>query len=166
MFNSLPIAIASSDVIQWLNNNPKVLRLLDLFLWGTNHPIWGLIVLLIILALLWNLFKGFSYLVAIIARELVQAPMKLLRFSWRVSTNSIQQVGNLTIKRLIHKKNADIPALPPASSQPVQIDKQQRLTEISTRLEEIQKEQNELLQEVAIILGSDKVNIEVSPELR
>ena len=35
-------------------------------------------------------------------------------------------------------------------------DKQQRLAEISTRLETIQKEQNELLQEVAAILASDK----------
>lgn len=166
MFNTLLIAIASNDVIEWLNTNPKVLRLLDFVLWATNHPIWGLIILLIILALLWNLFKGFSYLVAIIARELVQAPMKLLRFSWRVSTKSIQQVGNLAIKQLTGKKNTELPALPPASSQIVQIDKQQRLTEISSRLAEIQKEQNELLQEVASLLGGEKITVEVTQDLR
>ncbi|MBE9224473.1 hypothetical protein IQ264_03155 [Phormidium sp. LEGE 05292] len=166
MFNSLLIAIASNDVIDWLKTNPRVLRLLDLILWGTNHPIWGLIILLIILALLWNLFKGFSYLVGILVRELMQAPMKLLRFSWRVSSKSIQQVGNLAIKQLTGKKNTELPALPPASSQPVQIDKQQRLTEISTRLEEIQKEQNELLQEVASLLGGEKVTVEVTQDLR
>jgi hypothetical protein len=166
MFKILPIAIASNDVIQWLNTNPRVLRLLDLILWGTNHPIWGLIILLIILALLWNLFKGFSYLVAIIVRGLMQAPMKLLQLLWGFSTKSMHQVINLAIKPLKGTKNPEIPALPPGSSQLVQIDKQQRLTEISSRLEEIQKEQNELLQEVGTLLNGEKINLEVTQDLK
>lgn len=166
MFNSLPIAIASNDVMQWLDTNPVVFRLLQLVLWGTEHPIWGLFILLIILALLWNLFKGFSYLLVMLAKEIIQAPMKLLRLFWRVSTKSMQQVSNLTLKQLTGKKNTEIPALPPASSQPLQIDKQQRLAEISSRLAEIQKEQNELLQEASVILDCDRVNIEVSQVLK
>ncbi|HEY9299742.1 MAG TPA: hypothetical protein VIQ31_25945, partial [Phormidium sp.] len=156
----------SYDVIHWLDTNPGVFRLLQLVLWGTEHPIWGLIILLIILALLWNLFKGFSYLVAILSRELMQAPMKLMRFFWGVSTKSIQQASNLALKQLTGKKNPELLALPPAKSQPVQIDKQQRLVEISSRLEEIQKEQIELLQEVSVLLGVDKVNVEISPDLK
>ncbi|MGA9379501.1 MAG: hypothetical protein WBV73_12100 [Phormidium sp.] len=166
MFNTLPIAIASSDVIKWLDSNPVVLRLLDWFFWGTNHPIWGLIILLTTLALLWNLFKGFSDLVAILAREIMQLPMRLLRFTWRVSSKSIQQVGNLALKPFRGTKPTEIPALPPATSQLVQIDKQQRLTEISHRLQEIQNEQKELLQEASLILDADKVNVEISPNLR
>jgi hypothetical protein len=165
MFNSLPIA-AAKDVIEWLDTNPGFFRLLQIVLWGTNHPIWGLIILLVILALLWNLFKGFSYLVAIVARELMQAPMKLLRLFWGASAKSMQQVSNLALKQLTGKKNTELPALPPAKSQLVQMDKQQRLTEIASRLEEIQKEQNQLLQEVSTILDTDKINVEVSPELR
>jgi len=166
MGNNLLMAIASYDVIDWLENNPLVLRLLQLILWGIDHPIWGLIILLILLALLWNLFKGFSDFVAMIARELMQAPMKLVRFFWGVSTKSMQQVGNLAIKQLTGKKITELPALPPAKSQIVQINKQQRLAEISTRLDQIQKEQNELLQEVASLLGGEKVTGEVSQDLR
>lgn len=166
MFNSLPIAIASSEVIKWLDSNPVFLRLLDWVFWGINHPIWGLITLLTIFALLWNLFKSFSYLVALLAREIMQLPMRLLRFTWRVSTKSIQQVGNLALKQFRDTKTTEIPALPPASSQLVQIDKQQRLTEISSRLEEIQKEQNELLQEVALLLGGEKITVEIIQDLK
>ncbi|OKH36625.1 hypothetical protein NIES2119_16480 [[Phormidium ambiguum] IAM M-71] len=165
MFNSLRIAIASSDVTQWLDTNPAVFRLLQLVFWGTEHPIWGLIILLVTLALIWNLFKGFSYLVVILAKQIVQAPLKLTRLIWRVSTKSMQQVSTLALKQLTGKKTTELPALPPANSPPVQIDKQQRLAEISHRLTEIQKEQNELLQEVAVILGSDKINVEVTQEL-
>lgn len=166
MFNSLLIAIASSDVIKWLDSNPVLLRLLDWVFWGINHPIWGIIILLTILALLGNLFKGFSHLVAILAREIMQLPMKLLRLIWRVSTKSMQQVGNLALKPFRWTKTTEIPALPPATSQLVQIDKQQRLTEISHRLEEIQNEQNELLQEVASLLGGEKITVEITQDLK
>lgn len=165
MFNPLLIAIASNDVIQWLNSNPSIFRLLQLVFWGTEHPIWGLIILLVTLALIWNLFKGFSYLVVILAKQIAQTPLKLTRLIWRVSTKSMQQVSTLAVKKLIGQKTTELPALPPANSLPVQINKQQRLAEISSRLAEIQQEQNELLQEVAVILGSDKTNMEVSQEL-
>ena len=160
MFKFFQIGNAS-DVNGWLDANPAVFRLLQLLIWATNHPIWSLVIIVFALAIGWNLFKVFSRLLGIIGRELMQAPLKLLRFFFGVSAKSLTKVGSLAVKQFGGSKNPELPALPPASSQPVQIDKQQRLTEISTRLEALQKEQNELLQEVAAILATDKINVEI-----
>ncbi|MHC5829592.1 MAG: hypothetical protein ACYT04_80145, partial [Nostoc sp.] len=43
-----------------------------------------------------------------------------------------------------------------------QANKQQRLAEISHRLEAIQKEQNQLLQEAADLITCDTIDIEIS----
>lgn len=90
----------------------------------------------------------------------MQAPIKLVNVLFGLGAKSLNAVGNLALKQLTGTKNT-VPALPPASSQPVLPDKNQRLAEISSRLEAIQKEQNELLQEVASIMASDKINVEV-----
>jgi predicted transcriptional regulator len=45
--------------------------------------------------------------------------------------------------------------LPPATSPEIYKDKQQRLAEISMRLEAIQKEQKQLLQEATELLATD-----------
>jgi len=77
-----------------------------------------------------------------------------------IGAKSLNAAGNLALKQLTGNKKT-VPALPPASSQPVLPDKKQRLAEISHRLEALQKEQNELLQEVATIMAADKINLEV-----
>ena len=64
-------------------------------------------------------------------------------------------MGNLAVKQLKSGKNSEhtLLALPAATSQSIYKDKQRKLAEISQRLEEIQTEQNELLQEAAVILA-------------
>ncbi|HAZ47570.1 MAG TPA: hypothetical protein DDW76_03575 [Cyanobacteria bacterium UBA11369] len=152
-------AIASS-VSHWLQQHPAVFRVLEILIWMTNHPIISLGIVLFAIALIWQMIKGLGYLIEIGVRSLMQAPIKLLLFLFGIGAKSLSAVGGLALKQLAGTKNT-LPALPPASSQPVLPDKKQRLAEISIRLEALQKEQNELLQEVAAIMASDKINLEV-----
>jgi hypothetical protein len=152
--NNMQSAIASS-VNVWLQDHPNVFKLLEGLIWMTNHPIISLLVLLVAIAVAWQLIKGVGYLMEVVGRAIVQAPFRLLQFS----ATSAGKIGSFAIQTITKKK--ELLALPPANSLPVQPDKQQRLAEISRRLESIQKEQNELLQEVATIMAEEKVNLEV-----
>ena len=151
-------AIASS-VSHWLQDHPAVFRLLEIVIWMSDHPIISVVLVLFAIALIWQLIKWLGYLIEIGVRSLMQAPIKLLHFLLGIGAKSLNAAGNLALKQLTGNKKT-VPALPPATSQPVLPDKNQRLAEISTRLEALQKEQNELLQEVATIMAADKINVE------
>ena len=131
MSSAMQTAISDS-VSQWLQAHPVVFQLVQVLLWATNHPIISVIILLFAVAIAWSLIKAIGRLLETVGWSLLQSPFKLSQVLIGVSTKSLGNGGN---------------------------DKQQRLAEISTRLEAIQKEQNELLQEVAAILASDKIDI-------
>jgi len=155
----MKIAIASSPSY-WLQEHPAVFRLIQIVIWMSDHPIISVAIVLFAIALIWQLIKWLGYLIEIGVRSLMQAPIILVNFLFGLGAKSLSAVGNLALKQLAGTKKT-LPALPPASSQPVLPDKKQRLAEISTRLEALQKEQNELLQEVATIMAADKINVEV-----
>ncbi len=154
----------NSSVSDWLQAHPVVFRLVQLLLWATNHPIVSLIILLFAVAIAWSLIKAIGRLIETAGLSLLQTPFKLGLVLIGVSAKSLGKFGGLAVKQLVPNKTADPPVLQDSSSKPTYKDKQQRLAEISTRLEAIQKEQNELLQEAAAILASDKIDIEISDE--
>ncbi|MBD1896212.1 hypothetical protein [Coleofasciculus sp. FACHB-129] len=160
MSNPIQTAIASS-INEWLQAHPSVLRLLQVFIWGTNHPIVSLVILLFVVAIAGSLIKAVGRLIETTSLSILKAPFKLIQLLFGVSFQSISKFGGLAFKQLTGAKNAELPALPDSNSLSTQQDKQQRLAEISSRLEAIQQEQNELLQEVAAILNSNKIDIEV-----
>jgi hypothetical protein len=157
---AIQTAIASS-IHEWLQAHPAFLRLLHIFVWATNHPIFSLVILLFTVAIAGSLIKAIGRLIETTSLSILKAPFKLLQLLFGVSFQSIANFGGLAFKQLTGAKNAELPALPDSNSLSTQQDKQQRLAEISSRLEAIQKEQNELLQEVAAILNSNKIDIEV-----
>lgn len=142
-------------ISNWLQQHPAVLRLLEILIWMSNHPIISTAIVLFAIALVWQAVKGLGYLIEIGVRSLMQAPIKLLQLLFGLGAKSLSAVGGLALKQLTGTKNTELPALPPASSQPILPDKKERLAEISSRLEALQKEQNELLQEVAAIMASE-----------
>lgn len=104
-----------------------------MLLWATNHPIVSLIIILFTFAIAWSLIKAIGRLVEAAGFSILQAPFKFGQVLIKVSTK----------KKAGGEKN------------------KQRLAEISTRLEAIQNEQNELLQEAAAIIALNKVDIEI-----
>ncbi|MEH2033920.1 MAG: hypothetical protein V7K67_30645 [Nostoc sp.] len=152
-------AIASS-ASDWLTQHPIFFRLVQILGWATNHPIISIVILLFAIALIWSIIKAIVRLIETASWSILQVPLKLLQALIKVSLLSLAKVGSFTLQQITGAKQADnIAALPPES---FQANKQQRLVEISQRLEAIQKEQNELLQEAADLITSDTIDIKIS----
>ncbi|MCC5615472.1 hypothetical protein LC605_10405 [Nostoc sp. CHAB 5836] len=151
-------ALASS-ASDWLTQHPIFFRLVQILGWGANHPIISVVILLFGLALLWSIIKAIVRLIETASWSILQVPIKLLQALIKVSFLSLIKAGSFAVQQITGaKKTDDLAVLLPENFQP---NKQQRLAEISHRLEAIQKEQNELLQEAADLIASDTIDIEI-----
>ncbi len=148
--NAMQTAINDS-VSEWLQTHPVVFRLVQLLVWATNHPIWGVVMLLFTFAIAWSLIKAISRLIETAWLALLQAPFKLTQALFGVSAKSLGKFKGKQTETLV---------LQNSNSQPIPQDNQ-RIGEIFHRLEAIQNEQSELLQEVAAILASDNIDIKI-----
>ncbi len=159
--SAVQTAIASS-VNDWFTQHPAIFRLVQILGWATNHPIISLVVLLFALAIFWSIIKAIGRLIESASLSILRVPLKFFQAVIKFSFFSFTKVSSLAVKQLTDAKTTNqILALPPATSEPIHQDKQQRLAEISSRLESIQQEQNLLLQEAAELLASDTINIKV-----
>ncbi|MEH2051184.1 hypothetical protein [Nostoc sp.] len=152
--------VMASSVSDWLTQHPIFFRLVQILGWATNHPIISIVVLLFAIALIWSIIKAIVRLIETASWSILQVPLKLLQTLIKVSFVSLTKVGSFAVQKITGTKEIDnFSALPPEG---FQANKQQRLAEISQRLEAIQKEQNELLQEAADLITSDTIDIEIS----
>ena len=156
-------ALASS-VSDWLTQHPIFFRLVQILGWGANHPIISIVILLFVLALVWSIIKAIVRLIETASWSILRVPIKLIQAFIKVSFLSLVKVGSFGVQRITATKTTDnLPALLPENFQP---NKQQRLAEITSRLETIQKEQNELLQEAADLIADDTIEttiLEIKP---
>ncbi|MBD6618897.1 hypothetical protein FNW02_24485 [Komarekiella sp. 'clone 1'] len=158
-------AIASS-ASDWLTQHPGFFKLVQILAWAANHPIISLVILLIGLSLLGSIIKAIVRLIETASWSILQVPLKLIQAFIKISFLSLKKVGNFAIQTITDNKKTDnLQALLPVNYLTIYQDKQQRLAEISSRLEAIQKEQNELLQEAADLIGSDVIDVKV-PEIK
>ncbi|QKQ77420.1 hypothetical protein [Nostoc sp. TCL240-02] len=152
--------VMASSVSDWLTQHPIFFRLVQILGWATNHPIISIVIFLFALALLWSIIKAIVRLIETASWSILQVPLKLLQALIKVSFLSLTKVGSFAVQQFTATKTTDkLPALLPESFQP---NKKQRLVEISHRLEAIQKEQHELLQEAADLIASDTIDIDIS----
>jgi ElaB/YqjD/DUF883 family membrane-anchored ribosome-binding protein len=158
--NAMQTAISNS-VSEWLQAHPTILRLTQLLIWATNHPVVSIVILIFVVAIAWSLTKAIARLFEQVSLSLLQAPLKLVQLLFAFSAKFLGKFSGLASNKPITDNNTEITVLQLSSSNLVYQDKQQRIAEISTRLEAIQNEQNELLQEIAAILASDKINREI-----
>ncbi|MEH2141760.1 hypothetical protein [Nostoc sp.] len=151
-------AIASS-ASDWLTQHPIFFRLVQILGWAANHPIISVVILLFALALVWSIIKAIVRLIETASWSILKVPIKLIQTLIKVSFLSFVKVGSFGVQRITGAKTTDnLPTLLPENFQP---NKQQRLVEISSRLEAIQKEQHELLQEAANLIAADTIEIEI-----
>ncbi|BCL35642.1 hypothetical protein [Nostoc sp. MS1] len=141
----------NSSVNDWLVQHPIFLRLVQILSWASNHPIISLIILLFAIALIWSIIKAIIRLIETASLSILQVPLKLLQGLIKFSVFSFNQVGNLAVQRL--NKNQILDKKIEASV--IYLDKKHRLTEIAARLQAIQQEQQELLQEASILMAED-----------
>lgn len=148
----------NSSVSDWLQAHPVAFRLVQMLSWATNHPILSLVILLFTIAIAWSLIKAIGRLIETASLSLLKVPFMLSMVLIGLTSQTLRKFGGLTFKQLPGAKNPAPPVLQHSTYQPSHKDKQQRLAEITTRLEVIQKEQNELLQEATAILALEETN--------
>ncbi|WP_315787406.1 hypothetical protein [Fischerella sp. JS2] len=143
----------------WLNQNRSIFQLAQIISWAANHPIISCIILLFVLAIVSSIIQAIGRLVEVVSRSILQVPLKLMLAVIKFSFLSFTQVGSIVIKKLTNSQKYDhsLPVLPPANSQLMHVQKQQRLEEIYQRLAEIHKEQQELLQEATELIAKSEI---------
>ncbi|WP_416212564.1 hypothetical protein [Nostoc sp. ChiQUE01b] len=150
----------SSSFNDWLIQHPVILRLIQIVSWAANHPIISVVILIFALALLWSIIKAIVRVIETASWSILQFPFKLLQGLIKVSFLSLTQVGSFAVQRIKNTKTADNLSVLPPDNLPKK--KQLRLAEISSRLEAIQKEQHELLEEAADLIASDTIELKIS----
>ena len=159
--SAIETAVASS-VNDWLVQHPAIFRLVQILAWATNHPIISLVILLFVIAIAGSIIKAIVRLIETASWSILQVPFKLLVVLSKASFLAFIKIGNLSLKELRGAKTDNtMLALSPATYQAINKDKQQRLAEITARLEDIQKEQKELLEEAAEIIAVDTIDIKI-----
>ncbi|MBD2433902.1 hypothetical protein CEN44_07625 [Fischerella muscicola CCMEE 5323] len=146
----------------WLSQNRSIFQLAQVISWAANHPIISLIILLFVLAIVGSIIQAISRLVEVVSKSILQVPLKLILAVVKFSFVSFTQIGSVAIKKLTNSQKNDhnLLVLPPANSQLMHVQKQQRLEEICQRLAEIHKEQQELLQEAKELLAKSEITSE------
>ncbi|MEA5593622.1 hypothetical protein [Rivularia sp. UHCC 0363] len=158
--------VLTSSVSDWYDQHPAFSKVITLFNWSISHPIISFILIVFSLAIFWSLIKAIGRLIESASLSILQIPLKLfqalIKYIWR----SLSKFSNFTTQ-----KNTDTKILEKTSKHQIQnitayqivpCSKQQRLKDISARLEDIQREQQELLQEAADILDSERINSSVN----
>lgn len=156
----------TSSFTDWFEYHPAFLRIIKLFNWSINHPIISFIILIFSLAIFWSLIKAIGRLIESASLSILQIPLKLLQTLIQYSWRSLSKLINSTDLKFNLQKatnnNSELKLDNNTTYQIICYNKQQRLKDISVRLENIQKEQQELLQEAADILDSERINSSVN----
>lgn len=151
MSDSIQRAINSS-IDQWLQAHPNLFRLVKMLLLASEHPIISIVIAIIVLAIALSLIKALGRLMEIVGLSIFKTPFKLLQLLFGFSFISIWKLGRLVSSNLGFSNNPELSKLVNNDVVSIEQDKQKRLIAISIRLEALQKEQNELLQEVTTLL--------------
>jgi hypothetical protein len=155
-------AIASSitsklDAVNlWIDSHPTISWITKTILWGINHPIFSIIILLLAMFILWQLVKTSAKLAEQGLLSILKFPFNLVRF---VFGASVKPFGKLTVSKTpLNQPEANAIAVNNFISGDMGEESQERLTNIITRLDAIAQEQNDLLEEVRTILKSTKIS--------
>jgi hypothetical protein len=148
----------NTSVHDFLSQYPWIFKLLETLTWGINHPVRGVICLLLIIAIIWSVIKAIVRVIETASWSILKIPFillqQLLKFLWiQFSKVRIFGIGNIKNNQL---NNLEKVRLISTNLYP---NKQQRLGEISRRLATIHDEQQALLQEAAKLMESERKNI-------
>lgn len=140
----------TSSIDNWLQAHPVVFRIFNIIIWAIDRPIISFVIIILTVAITFSIIKALNRLLEMAGLSLLQAPFRLIKtifkFGW---------LGSLGIKQKFTNKNVSDLAFNQTDTTIAQ-NPQQRLAEISQRLQLLQKEHNELLQEAATILTLNK----------
>jgi hypothetical protein len=119
---------STTSVIQdWLDYHPRLS-------WMFHHPIWSLVIVAFFIFLIWGLLSAIARLTENLWMSLLQSPIRLSQWIIKRSPPLIKQI--------IGSKGKN--------------DPKQQLLEAMNRLEELRKEQDELLERIKTLVTSQR----------
>ena len=122
----------NTTIHDFLSQYPWFFQILEIFTWGINHPVRGVVILLFTIAVLWSIIKAIVKIIETASWSIFKIPFILFQKILKSLWIKFARFGIFPIRK-------------PHS-------KQQRLAEISQRLEVIHNEQQALLQEAAKLM--------------
>jgi hypothetical protein len=144
----------SSMLQSWLSDHP-------ILGWCATHPLWALALLLLFVFFAWGLLRAIARLVETLWLMLLQVPIRFSRWMVRQLVNRFKP-SKTKVEKVADLDSLLDPSLTPASSaaqivssesnQPDQPDHSAHLSSIVARLEQLQKDQIQLLQDVQALL--------------
>ncbi|NJL65039.1 MAG: hypothetical protein HC903_28650 [Methylacidiphilales bacterium] len=143
----------NSPLNDWLYHHPAMFQMLKFIGWVANHPIRGILIILLVIAVIFSIIRAIVRLIEIASLSILKTP---LTFIWLFLKYIWQLLSKFTIISWSKFKDAntvEIAHLEDMDSQLGEHNKQKRLREISTRLTEIQKEQHALLEEASELMN-------------
>jgi hypothetical protein len=155
----------NSPLNDWLQQHPLIYQLVKFFGWASNHPIWGIVIILLLIAIAWSLIRAIVRFIESASLSILKTPLKVIwlfcGYIWQLFSKFAVSNWN----KLNNANQSQITPLIDVDFKNVGKEKEARLAEISIRLTEIQSEQSALLTEAAQLLKSDNANhyIDISP---
>jgi hypothetical protein len=156
----------NSPINDWLQQHPLIYQLVKFLGWASNHPIWGAVIILLVIAIAWSLIRAIARFIESASLSIIKTPLKIIWVFFGYIWQLLRKLTLFNLNKFNNTNQAQITPLIDASFTNVDSDKQARLAEISMRLTEIHSEQSALLAEAAKLLKSeDKQNhyIEIYP---
>lgn len=127
------VVSAMNDSFQtWLNAHPTI----D---WTVNHPLWAAGVVLIAIFLLWGLLRAIAQFIEQVWVAILRSPLLLIQWFFGLSRSTYQRV-------------IAAPKEMPVEPEP---NLEHRLTDLLNRLETLQQEEADVLQEVKTLLTAE-----------
>lgn len=136
----------------WIDAHPTISWITKALLWGMNHPIISLVIIVLVIFIAWQLFKAVGGFLEKGFLFILLAPFKLVYFFFKALFVTFTNSGNKTNIKQDEGNSLALKIVPHA---PISLAQQERLATIMTRLEAISQEQNDLLQEVRALLTSE-----------
>ncbi len=146
----------NSPLNDFLYQHPAIFQILKFIGWVVNHPIRGILLILLGIAIIWSIIRAIVRLIEVASLSILKTP---LTFMWLFIKYIGQLLSKFTIIRWNKFKDANTTEIIHLEEMDFQLrenNKHKRLGEISVRLIEIQKEQHALLEEASELINSEK----------
>jgi len=138
----------------WINAHPATAWVIKALLWAINHPISSIVIILLAAFILWKLFTAFSRFLEQGLLFTLKFPLKFGQSFLNLSFKALAKFAfsALKIKQSKSKDLALDTSIADSSSQ----KHKPQLAKLITKLEAIRQEQNDILQEITAIVGSNR----------
>jgi len=127
------------DTLQfWIDAHSTISWTIKSLMWGVNHPIYSIVIILLTIFILWQFIKAFSRLIEKGLLITLIAPFKFVQSLFKFNFKPLNIFTDNSTSALTSQANNE------------------RLAKLLTRLETNKQEQNDIIQQITTLVSSNK----------